>query len=192
MCLLTVFAIFTQELKMIHCSTRSVSQGRRWSAVSVFTVRPGPTATVSAHRPRATRVRQASTPWAPGPREPISAPVSNIKAHSHRAKAEMKANFIALKRSLMQGNVFTPVCHSSPRRGWVPSMHHRLHDRGSVSSGVCIQGGVCIQEGLNTGGLHLGGLHPGGGQTTPGYRGYYEIRSISRRYASYWNAFLFL
>ena len=173
MCLLTVFAIFTQELKMNHCSTRSVSQGRSWSAATVFTVRPGPTATVSAHRPRATRVRKASPPWAPGPREPISAPVSNIKAHSHRAKAETKANFIARKRSLMQGNVFTPVCHSV-YQGGVSSQHASqvtcLHTGRSEYRGVCIQGG--------------------GGQTSPGYRRYYGIRSTSRWYASYWNAFL--
>ena len=43
--------------------------------------------------------------------------------------------FTARKRSLGQGNVFTPVCHSV-RGGWLPSMHHWSHDRGSASGGV--------------------------------------------------------
>ena len=47
----------------------------------------------------------------------------------------------ARKRSLGQGNVFTPVCHSvhggGGRRGLCPNMHHRSHDSG---------GGVCVQE----------------------------------------------
>ena len=74
-------------------------------------------------------------------------------------------------------------------RGWLPSMHHRSHDRGGLYpwEGVCIQVGVCIQGwrtasrkveglhlgggGLRKGGLHLGGgcLHPeGGGLPTGG------------------------
>ena len=42
----------------------------------------------------------------------------------------------ARKRSLGQGNVFTPVCHSVHRGGHCPSMHHRSHGRG-----VSVQGG---------------------------------------------------
>ena len=66
----------------------------------------------------------------------------------------------AHKRSLGQGNVFTPVCHSVHRgKGdWLPSMHH-------MTRGVCIQGVSCI-GGLHPGsweGLHLGGLHRGEG-----------------------------
>ena len=140
---------------MSHCSTLSASQGRSWSAASVFTVRPGPTATVSAHRPRATRVRQASPPWAPGPRAPISAPVSNIKALSHRAKAETKAIFSARKR--IWGKVmFLHLCVILfTGRGGFPAciIGHMTGGGWSVSSGVCIQGRVCIQEGLNTGGV---------------------------------------
>ena len=46
--------------------------------------------------------------------------------------------------------------------------------------------GVCIQEG---GGLHpRRGLHPGGADPLP--IRYYTIQSMSRLYASYWNAFL--
>ena len=73
-------------------------------------------------------------------------------------------------------------------------------------SGVCIQGeGVCIQrrEGLHPGGrvCTQGGLHPGGREVCirggwadppPPTIGYYEIRSTSERYASYWNAFLLI
>ena len=71
----------------------------------------------------------------------------------------------ARKRSLEQGNVFTPVCHSVHKGGgWLPSMHYRSHDQG-----------VCIQ---------------GVGQTPPPCMGYCRIRSTSGRYASYWNAFL--
>ena len=53
----------------------------------------------------------------------------------------------ARKRSLGQGNVFTPVCHSVHGRGvWLPSMHYRSYDweclpggRGESASG----GGRC-------------------------------------------------
>ena len=83
--------------------------------------------------------------------------------------------------------------------GWLPRMHHRLHDQGGLHPGRGLHpgggglhpgGGVCIQEG----GLHLGGLHPVGvGRPYPPtrYMEYYGIRSTSGRYASYWNAFLF-
>ena len=85
------------------------------------------------------------------------------------------ANFItARKRSLGQGNVFTPVYHSVHRGGWLPSMHHRSHDRGeegqpprgSPFRGVCIQGGWADS--------------PHG-----------ILWDTSGRYASYWNALLF-
>ena len=49
--------------------------------------------------------------------------------------------FTDRKRSLGQGDVFTPVCHSVHGEGWLPNMHHWSHDWG-----VCIQGA-----------LHLGG-----------------------------------
>ena len=73
--------------------------------------------------------------------------------------------FTARKRSLGQGNVFTPVCHSVHiEGGLLPSMHHRSHDLGCASRGVR--------------------------QTPPRYMGYYVILSTSGRYASYWNTFL--
>ena len=79
-------------------------------------------------------------------------------------------NFItARKRSLGQGNVFTPVYHSVHRGGWLPSMHHRSHDRGeegqpprgSPFRGVCIQGvGQTLPMGYY--GIQAGGTHPTG------------------------------
>ena len=73
-----------------------------------------------------------------------------------------------LLASLGQGNIFTSVCHSfcpmGGRVSFLPSMHHRSHDqRGSASRRVCIR--ADLPE-------------------------HYRIRSISGRYASYWNAFL--
>ena len=63
---------------------------------------------------------------------------------------------------------------------------HMTGGKGSVSSGVCIQGEsansrACIQKGSASRGVR---------QTSPRYMGYYWIRSTSRRYASYWNSFL--
>ena len=73
--------------------------------------------------------------------------------------------FVDCYRPLRQGNVFTPVCHSVHVGGG------GVHGRGACmtgamhGSGVCMAGGMCGR--------------------------YYEIWSISGRYASYWNAFLF-
>ena len=219
---------------MSHCSTLSASQGRSWSAASVFTVRPGPTATVSAHRPRATRVRQASPPWAPGPRAPISAPVSNIKALSHRAKAETKAIFSARKR--IWGKVmFLHLCVILfTGRGGFPACIIGHMTGGGV---VCLKWGLHPGESLHTGGSeYRGGLHPeglgrppqdtwdtmayghqAGGMHPTGMHSCYRLQAEGNiftgvclstislmashsllglgtcdRYASYWNAFLFL
>ena len=97
--------------------------------------------------------------------------------------------FTARKLSLGQGNVFAGVCLST---GGLTSEHvsqvtwpRDLYPKGSASGR---------------------GLHPWGlpthcrvclwwvGQTAqdPRYMGYYGIRSTSRQYASYWNAFLFV
>ena len=60
-----------------------------------------------------------------------------------------------------------------------------LTGRGSASRGSLHPGGPHRQGGIS---IH-GGLHPGGSVS----RGvYYGIRSTSGRYASYWNAFLFV
>ena len=132
----------------------------------------------------------------------------------------------AHKRSLGQGNIFTPVCHSVHRGGGV---------RG-CSRGVCVValGGACVVLFRGAcvvlfGGcawfysgwvcvVALGGMHGcSGGACVVLFReacvvlfgghawfysgggmhgffsffGYNEIRSMSGRYASYWNAFLF-
>ena len=115
----------------------------------------------------------------------------------------------ASKRSLGQGNVFTPVCHYV-QVGWLPGMHHRSHDRGGSSTtgggggfasrGICIQWesafkvvcmhpgggvcpqGVCIQE--------RSASRRGEGWADPLPIGYYGIWLSSGQYASYWNAFL--
>ena len=80
----------------------------------------------------------------------------------------------ARKQSLGQSNVFTPVCHSVGGWCWLPSMYYRSPDKGEV----------CMRGSASSGGLHLGGVQP----TRPQH---YGIRSAYRRYASYWNAFLY-
>ena len=47
-------------------------------------------------------------------------------------------------RRLGQGNVFTRVCHSVHRGGWLPSMHHRSHDQ---HGGLPTVGSAC-REGV--------------------------------------------
>ena len=109
----------------------------------------------------------------------------------------------ARKRSLGQGNIFTPVCHSVHRIGgvhgcWrvcmVAGGHAWLPGGGGVHGG-----GACV---VAKGGMHGFGGHawlpeghawlPGGHAWLPGVCiGYNQIESMSRRYASYWNAFLF-
>ena len=98
-----------------------------------------------------------------------------------------------------EGNVFTPVCHS-------------VHGGGEFTVPACITGrmtrwGLCpgevsVQWGAFPGGLCLGGLCPGGpspegvfvqkGGLCPGRVSVRETPNTvkSRRYASYWNAFL--
>ena len=129
--------------------------------------------------------------------------------------------FTVRKRSLGQGNIFTPVCHSvhrggacvvAPRGACVVALRG-VH---GCSRGACMValGGV---HGCSRGGMHgcsggacmvaLGGacvvaprgghtwLLPGGvrGCSWGGVHGIWwdmEIRSMSGRYTSYWNAFL--
>ena len=145
----------------------------------------------------------------------------------------------ARKRSLGQGNIFTPVCHSVHRGG----VHGcSWGDMRGCSGGACVvaQGGVngcsrgacvvapggmhgCSWGGMRAcsggacvlapGGVHgfiwggmqwfyLGGMHGfiqgvcmvlfgGHAWFFSVFFGYNEIRSMSGRYASYWNAFLF-
>ena len=123
----------------------------------------------------------------------------------------------ARKRSLGQGNIFTPVCHSV-HKGGMPGCsggHAWLLWGGwllqggvhGCSWGVrgCSWGGACM---VALGGMHgcsgghawllpggcmvaLGGMHGCSGGVC-GIQRDTEIWSMSGRYASYWNAFLFL
>ena len=121
---------------------------------------------------------------------------------------------------LREGNVFTRVCDSIHREGGLcpggSLSSESLSREVSVQGGLCLGGsllggpplppygymwvvcillecilvtGVCLFMGVSTGvSTHpLGELLP-----LPRYMGYYGIRSTSRRYAFYWNAFLFL
>ena len=98
--------------------------------------------------------------------------------------------FTARKRSLGQGNIFTPVCHSvhgGGWRGWYPSMHCRWYPSMPCSRGVLSQHALQVvsQHALQWGVPALGGLLRGvaGGNPPDGYS--------CGRYASYWNAFVF-
>ena len=56
--------------------------------------------------------------------------------------------------------------------------------------GACVVGGACVVVGACVHGCR-GGMHGGGGACGGGAcMEYDEIRSMSGRYASYWNAFL--
>ena len=66
--------------------------------------------------------------------------------------------FIARKRSLGQGNVFTPVCHSVHRRG--SAFRGDLHPEGGLHPG----GSASIGGSASKGGLHR---RLGGGSRTP-------------------------
>ena len=66
-------------------------------------------------------------------------------------------------------------CPRGRAGSWLPSMHHRAHDRG---------GGGLYQRGLHPGCLHQGGLHPGAvcigdGEGGGGWGLHWE-RSVSR------------
>ena len=76
--------------------------------------------------------------------------------------------FTVRKRSLGQGYNFTPVCHSVHGGGGV---------RGCSGGVRGCSGGACM-------------VAPGGGGGMCGIRRDTEIRSMSGRYTSYWNAFL--
>ena len=59
---------------------------------------------------------------------------------------------------------------------WLPAGHAWL-------LGACVVGEVCVHG-------CRGGVHGGGGACGGACMEYDEIRSMSGRYASYWNAFL--
>ena len=60
----------------------------------------------------------------------------------------------------------------------------------SVYGGCGLQGGAWVAGGMCGGGVHGRG-HAWWGDTHVSNAGYYEIWSMSGRYASYWNAFFF-
>ena len=62
---------------------------------------------------------------------------------------------------------------------------------GGCTAGGHVWQGVC-GRGCMAGGMHGGGHVWPGHAPLPRHRGYYEIRSMSGRYASYWNAFLLI
>ena len=63
----------------------------------------------------------------------------------------------------------------------------------SVHRGACVAGGMCGGGACVVGGMHSRGMHGRGACMAGGMCGrYYEIRSMSRWYASYWNAFLLI
>ena len=53
----------------------------------------------------------------------------------------------ARKRSLGQGNVFTPLCHSVHRGDLCPSIHHRSHDQGGLCPGGSLPRGSLSRRG---------------------------------------------
>ena len=77
--------------------------------------------------------------------------------------------FTARKRSLGQGNIFTLVCHSVHRGGGLPQCMLGYQNPPPRSRPP-----------------------PGPGTPPSGSRACWEIRSTSGRYASYWNAILFV
>ena len=95
------------------------------------------------------------------------------------------------KRSLGQGNVFTPVSFCSGGEVGFPACITGHMTRGSRSKG----GGLPPGSWADPPQVCLGGGEydeSRGWADPPRYMGYYEIRSTSRRYASYWNVFLFI
>ena len=102
----------------------------------------------------------------------------------------------ARKRSLGQGNIFAPVCHSVHRGCvWYPSMHCRWYPSMpcSRSPGEWYPSMPCRSPGGSPG-PNLGGSpgpRPGGGSVSSMHWGRPPVDGYCRgRYASYWNAFL--
>ena len=106
--------------------------------------------------------------------------------------------FTARKRSLGQGNIFTPVCHSVHRggvrgRGVCVARGHAC-PRGACMPGVCVwPGGHAWLGACMVGGRHArgGGMHARGdvhATHAPRPDTMRYGRSLSGQYASYWNA----
>ena len=83
-------------------------------------------------------------------------------------------------------------------KGWIPSMHHSLHDSGSASGRFASQAGL-LTEGSTSQGVCIQGVGRPLGLTTGGGEGqtpqhtcmeYSEIWSTNGWFASCWNAYL--
>ena len=125
--------------------------------------------------------------------------------------AQKKRKLItARKRSLGQGNIFTPVCHSVHRGGvcmvalggcmvLIRGGGHAWFYLGGMCGfiwGACMVlfGGGHAWFNQGCAWFYSGGMRGfiwGGMRGFFSFFGYNEIRSMSGRYASYWNAFLF-
>ena len=69
---------------------------------------------------------------------------------------------------------------------WQGGMHGRgVHEWQGMSQGACVAGEVCM-----AGGMCGRGACVVGGHAWHALSRYYNIQSMSRQYASYWNAFL--
>ena len=117
-----------------------------------------------------------------------------------------KWNFYHLQ--ICEGYVFTGVCLSTGgwHAWWGACMAGGVCGRGCAWQGACVAGGHTWQGGMHGGGGMCGRGHAwwgaciavGGGHVWQGECAwcwgmcgrYYEIWSMSGRYASYWNAFL--
>ena len=98
--------------------------------------------------------------------------------------------FTARKRSLGQGNIFTPVCHSVHGGGMLSQ--HALQ---MVSQHALQEGGVPGLGGSGPGGVCSRGCVPGlGGSAARGgaWLNPPPDDHCCGRYASYWNAFLWI
>ena len=116
---------------------------------------------------------------------------------SSRKYPPLKYFFTARKRSLGQGNIFAPVCHSVQGGGGVPGQVHPHPLACTPSPGQVHPRWACAPPGSYT---PPGQVHPLG-RYTPGQvhppthlqsSACWEIRATSGRYAAYWNAFLFI
>ena len=101
----------------------------------------------------------------------------NMLKQSSAESVLMQTLITARKRSLEQGNVLSSVCQVFCPRG----------------GGRAWQGGVCSGGEHCRGHAWQGEMRDRGRAWWGGVRGrYYEIQSMGGRYASYWNAFMFL
>ena len=95
-----------------------------------------------------------------------------------------------------------PISIQTQQKPSVTKVQHNAEKHSLLHVSVCPQGGICACQGVWVAGGHswwmgacVAGLGMydrgcvGGGGVAPSGR-YHEIRSMSGRYASYWNAFL--